>query len=144
MMDKNNTLFFLKNLWLWKCGLPEKQQCNKSQRIDHEFLKLSEWCVEFENYMRNRLLMGAYRYGKLTCSNNYCNNNNCNVSKYNGTKKNYNRIDSIIKRAELYLQNGNDEHLVDIANLVMCEFIEGRHTNKHFESIDDGIHTEAV
>lgn len=121
-MDKQ---FFFKNLWLWKCGKSEKQPMKK---INFESLKKSEWCKEFETLMRNRLLMGAFRYGEMNSPN----------------KPKYDRINSIIKRLELYQKNGNDEHLVDVANIAMMEFIEGDHPKKHFKSIDDGIHTNEI
>ena len=47
-----------------------------------------------------------------------------------------------IQKAKLYQETGNDEILVDIANLAMVEFIEGNHPNKHYKAVDDGIHTE--
>ena len=49
-------------------------------------------------------------------------------------------MDSILKRATEYLETGNDELLVDIANLGMKEFSVGNHSKKHFKSIDDGEH----
>lgn len=80
----------------------------------------------FEKLIRNRLIMGAIRYGLL---------------KEKGKKK-YNRIDSIRQRLTLYEETGNAEHLVDCANLCLCEFEEPGHKNFHFESIDDGMHTK--
>jgi len=88
-------------------------------------LCISEWCDEFEQLMRNRLIMGSLRYGKLGSPN----------------KPQYNRMDSIQRRVEKYIKTGNLEHLVDIANISLVEFVEGNHTKKHFNSIDDGEHT---
>jgi len=87
-------------------------------------LRESEWSDEFEELMRNRLLMGYYRYGPFNTQN----------------KTTKEVLDSIIFRANKYLDNGNDELLVDIANLAMKEFAVGTHKNKHFQSEDDGIH----
>ncbi len=84
----------------------------------------SEWSIKFEKLMRNRLVMGAFRYGNL----------------YAGNKHQYDRISAIIARAQQYQLEGNDELLVDIANLCLIEFEIGKHPKKHFTSIDDGPH----
>lgn len=68
--------------------------------------------------------MGYFRYGPM------------------GKKPGYDNIGSVKKRIELYEQTGNLEHLVDIANLAMVEFVEGQHPNRHFSASDDGIHVE--
>lgn len=84
----------------------------------------SEWCAQFEKYMRNRLLMGYFRYGPM------------------GKKPGYDNIGSAKKRLELYEQTGNLECLVDIANLMMVEFLESDHPLKHFCATDDGEHVQ--
>jgi len=86
----------------------------------------TQWSSEFEILMRNRLAMGFFRYGPL---------NNQPAGKYDN-------IGSIRKRLALYEETGNDEILVDIANVAMVEFLNGNHPNKHFNAEDDGIHTE--
>ena len=91
-------------------------------------LEKSEWSQEFETLMRNRLLMGALRYGLL------------------GSKKkaNYDRVGSIQKRIALYAQTGNTELLVDAANLCLLEFVDGSHPLKHFHAIDRTDDNNAV
>lgn len=113
--------FFLDNLWRWKCGLPELDEPLKPEPMNTEDLRKSEWSEEFETLMRNRLVMGAFRYGKIGDKN----------------KPVYDRIESIERRARKYRETGNKEFLVDIANLCLLEFVEGE---GHFESIDDGEH----
>ena len=124
-----DTQFFLNNLWKWKCGLPEDDY-NQAKTVDktmtYESLRKTEWSDEFENLMRNRLLMGAFRYGKIREQN----------------KPNYMRMQSAERRMKLYEETGNDELLVDIANLCLLEFMIGKHPKKHFNSIDDGEHAE--
>lgn len=117
---------YLSNLWRWKCGLDENELLSKPNPISIQELQLSEWSYDFEKLMRNRLIMGAFRYGKLHAKG----------------KPQYDRIESCIKRLRRYQETGNKEYLVDTANLCLMEFEEG---NGHFESIDDdNIHCEII
>jgi len=90
-----------------------------------EQLEKSQWSDEFEHKMRNRLLMGAFRYGILG----------------DPEKPKYDNIPSIKRRVDTYVETGNTEHLIDAANICLVEFVEGEHSNKHFRAVDDGIHT---
>lgn len=90
-------------------------------------LEASEWSPEFERLMRNRLIMGALRYGKLGAPN----------------KTKYDRTKSMARRLSLYQQTGNMELLVDIANLCLCEFVECHHPLRHWHVVDGGEHVEA-
>ncbi len=45
-----------------------------------------------------------------------------------------------LKGPKEYIETGNDELLVDVANLCMKEFAVGNHPKKHFNSVDDGEH----
>jgi len=83
------------------------------------------WSGEFEQLMRNRLIMGAFRYGPLKRQK----------------KGAFDIIPSIHARLQMYVDTGNLEHLVDCANLCLVEFEKGTHPKKHFASIDDGHHT---
>ena len=74
--------------------------------------------------------MGTFRYGKWQ------------DNKKEGKK--FDRIGSIQNRLDKYKQDGNDEHLVDIANLSMIEFSIGEHPKKHFGTIDDGEHVKQI
>ena len=91
-----------------------------------EELERTEWCSDFEQKCRNRMIMGALRYGRLRAKG----------------KPQYDRIASARKRLDIYEATGNDEHLVDVANLCRLEYVEGTHPLKHFSSVDDGEHTE--
>lgn len=93
----------------------------------YEDLVKSEWSPLFERFMKNRLVMGALRYGKFNPK----------------SRGKYNRVDSIRQRIELYSDDGNGEHLVDIANICMCEFVEQNHPKYHFNAADDKNHQEA-
>lgn len=87
-------------------------------------LKQSEWSRNFENLMRNRLLMGAFRYGLLRAKG----------------EQGYDLIASMRRRIELYNETGNLEYMVDVANLAMLEFEWPSKRNAHFSSVDDGEH----
>jgi hypothetical protein len=91
-----------------------------------DILQKTEWSEEFENFMRNRLIMGRFRYGPF---------------------QNINRtpeavIENIKLRADKYIKERNTEYLVDIANLCMKVFVVDDHPRKHFKSEDDKNHTK--
>lgn len=92
----------------------------------YDELKLSEWSNKFEQFMRNRLIMGAFRYGKM---------------KRPGKPK-YDRVTSMRQRLDLYELDGNMEILVDVANLCMVEFVEENHPKAHWKAQDDGLHPD--
>lgn len=92
---------------------------------DCQKLRRSEWSPGFEKKMRNRLILGAYRYGLLN----------------DPEKPKFDRVEDAIKRIELYKKTGNMEYLVDVANLMLLEYEESEHPNQHFGSVDDGHHT---
>ena len=119
--------FFIRNLWRWAAGLPELKLPEVQRRPDLTLLSKTEWSPEFEKLMRNRLLMGAYRYGLLRASG----------------KPQYDRIRSAKDRLDAYISTGNLEHLVDVANMMLPEFVEGKHPLRHFTASDDGpLHAE--
>ena len=95
---------------------------------DLDSLKQTEKSERFETLCHNRLIMGAFRYGQLNKAG----------------KAKYNRIDSIRQRLDLYDATGNQEHLVDIANLCMLEFEEPNHADAHWSAADDGVHTQVL
>ena len=114
--------FFVANAWRWAAGLPEID--SPEPLPDLAELRRTEWCDEFEKAMRDRLVMGAFRYGRLRASG----------------KPSYSRIASILKRPADYERHGNLEKLVDIANLCLCEFVEGEHPRRHWSSLTEGDH----
>jgi hypothetical protein len=119
--------FFLENLWRWKCGLPEYGK-PINETVSFNELKKTEWSEEFEKLMRNRLIMGALRYGRINVAD----------------KPIYDRVASMIRRLHKYQESGNKEFLVDVANLSLLEFEECKHPKAHFNSIDDGEHVQIV
>jgi hypothetical protein len=116
--------WFLRDSWLYHTTGGELQTQPRSVLKLSE-LERSEWSTEFETLMRNRLLMGALRYGRLGREG----------------KRKFNRVEDVIRRLMSYEETGNLEHLVDSANLLMAEFVEGDHPLRHWVSVDDGEHT---
>ena len=99
------------------------------RRLMQTELYRTEWCDQFEIYMRNRLVMGALRYGRM----------------HDHSQPKRDHIKDIIKRAKRYLADGNQEHLIDVANLAMIEFVRpGSHAAPHWSPVDDGDHCGAV
>ena len=80
-------------------------------------------CPRFEQYRKNRMIMGYFRYGSLQ-------------SQIGRAK--YDNVGSIEKRLSIYKSDHNREHLVDIANLAMIEF--ATHPEYPFRPSDDGLH----
>lgn len=115
---------YLIDLWKDLSGIVTKDKDNSMPLLCE--LARSEWSKDFENMMRYRLIMGAFRYGKM----------------HEFGKAQYDRVGKIKSKVELYARTGNLEYLVDIANIAMMEFEEGDHPNRHFESVDYKDHTE--
>lgn len=81
---------------------------------------------EFLRLMGHGVTMGRFRYGPIRGS---------------GLPPTKN-IHEIRKRITLYEETGNQEHLVDVANFAMVEYMKPCHPNPHFEASDDGVHAE--
>lgn len=105
-----------------RAGLNEKPK----PRYNLSDLERSEWSPKFEHLMRCNLLMGALRYGT--------------IEENRKRKKKYNRLDSVRKRLDRYSMTGNDELLVDCANLLLLEFELGQHPHKHYAGADTREH----
>jgi hypothetical protein len=88
-------------------------------------LRRTERNPEFEELRMNRMIMGAFRYGRLGAA----------------AKPQWNRVEDMIRRLRGYQQDGNAEHLVDVANLAQLEFTEGEHNG--VLATDDKQHVSA-
>lgn len=91
-------------------------------------LRKSEWSVEFETYMRNRMVMGAFRYGPI-------------ADQDFGM---YDLPAEIHKRVCRYERTRNLECLVDAANLCLIAFLHGQRIGETMQSEDDGEHAEVL
>lgn len=89
-------------------------------------LRKTEWCDEFEQLMRNRLLMGAFRYGLMK----------------DKLKQAWKLIPSIRRRLDKYEETGNLEMLVDVANLCLIEFMIPSVPGAALRPEDDVEHVE--
>lgn len=89
-------------------------------------LAATEWSSRFEQLMRNRLIMGAIRYGRFR-----------DGAK---TKATYDLVGAVRGKVELYAKTGNAEYLVDAANYCLLEFEFGTHPRRHFHARDDHDH----
>jgi len=87
-------------------------------------LRSTERSESFETFRMNRKIMGALRYGLFGALN----------------KRSWDRLAAMENKIRLYRADGNDEHLIDIANYAELEYAEGNHSKKHFNSIDDSNH----
>ena len=129
MKGDGRTKLHLQNLWRWSCGLeeyPYPEDVVGTLPSPREIGE-SQWCNEFEQLMRNRIIMGTFRYGALR-----------------GGGGTYDNIQSAIDRLVLYQDSGNKEHLVDAANLCLVEWVEEVHPDAHWCATDDGIHKEKM
>lgn len=99
---------------------------NPKKLPTYDEIMFSNWSPEFELLMRNRLRFGYFRYGPLK-------------DQKKGIMDN---IGSIRDRINIYEHTGNDELLVDVANIAMVEYMKGDHPLKHFKSEDDGEHVQ--
>ena len=87
-----------------------------------DWLYTHSWDDYFECLMRNRLVMGTYRYGGVE-----------REPRKGHTESFYKIVDNKLK---LYADTGNTEMLVDLANMALMEYLMGDHPLKHFKALD--------
>ncbi len=79
-----------------------------------------DFSEEFIQLMKNRILTSHYKYGWI-----------CDT--YPGLAD---AVACLDQRLTLYRESGNTEHLVDVANFAMIEFMRPRHPQAHFKGTD--------
>jgi hypothetical protein len=84
-------------------------------------------CEEFSKLCRSRMTQGYYRYHHDLNSNE---------------PGNYDAVTSAILRLRKYQETGNQEHLVDVANLMLVEFKLPTHPRPYFQALHDEGHSE--
>lgn len=117
------TLDHIRRRLLQQAGIP-----TWDGKLDDIKRRIMSRLIPFVVLMYNRLVLGHMRYGPLD-------------GQRQG-KPIHDHAESIRARLDLWEQDGNDEHLVDIANLAFCEYIEGCHPKKHFSAADDSTHVK--
>ena len=98
---------FFKDLWREYSGRKTAEE-----KCVYEDIVRTEWSLEFETLMRNRLIMGAMRYGLLGSPD----------------KPKWDRMARAEAELELFRKDRDKERLVDIANMMLLEFVEGEGT----------------
>ena len=88
---------------------------------DLDSLRRTEWFPEFEQLMRNRLIMGAFRYQLFK------------DKAGSGSLM----FEYLKQKVAVYEETGNREALVDIANMAGLEFTFPSHPNAHWVAGDD-------
>lgn len=91
-------------------------------------LERTEWSPDFERLMRNRLMLGSIRYGRLGSHGT------------RGGKPLWDYVTNAIAMLQEFKATGNVELLVDSANACLLEYVDGRHPLRHFQSADGGGH----
>jgi hypothetical protein len=94
-----------------------------------ESLRLTEWCHEFEELRRNRMIIGAFRYGLLA-----------SPEKWGSPTCKYDLLGGLEKKVAEYRNTGNLEALVDAGNYLMLEFMHPSHESARFDPKDDHYH----
>lgn len=79
-----------------------------------------DFSEDFIQKMRNRIVVSHYKYGWMRDTYPEIGD----------------AIASLKERLELYEKTGNLEHLIDVANFAMIEFMLPRHPKAHFEAQD--------
>ena len=111
------------------------QECwLKADAVPMDMAGMSElqWDSEEWQYilslMKNRMMMGGYRYGPTK------------------TQKpgEFNDMADIKTRLALHELDGNMEHLMDAANTTILACLKKTHPNFHFTPTDDGVHAERI
>lgn len=128
----NSLQHFFHNAWRWKFDLPEVEEFHdpfeKGKVPEIEDIAKLKFKEEFVLLMRNRMIMGYFRYG---------------ANKPEVIRK-LDFITSAKQRIERYERDGNLEHLVGAANILRMEFEMPHHPNAHWQSIDDGEHSHNI
>jgi hypothetical protein len=76
--------------------------------------------------MRNRLVMGAFRYGLMEHT----------------LKQHWDIFGYLQSKVAEYAATGNKELLVDIANMAGLEFMAPSHPLAHWQPLDDSYHCQ--
>lgn len=116
MRERN---WYKQNRWRLEHQLPERKNNELPSLAE---LKETEWCQEFDNLAKGKMIQAAFRYGLLR-------NNNA-----------FDFIESMKKKISRYEQTHNLELMVDIRNYAMLEFIKPKYADAYYHNEDDTEH----
>lgn len=114
---------FFENSWRENAGLLPRQRPENVE--DLATLSETEWSKEFEQLMRNRLIMGRFRYGRLHSS-----------LDLDAKLRRASRV--LLSLVQEYKATGDIEMLVDLANFAMVEYVRAKRAGAKLASEDDG------
>lgn len=117
---KTVTELIREHLYYNICGVPVSEQ----KMPDLNELSKTETNELFFQLMRNRLIIGAFRYGLMK----------------NKDKGAYDLLEALKRKLGNYIATGNLEYLVDAANYLLLEFTFPHVNNAHFNATDDTDH----
>jgi hypothetical protein len=97
-------------------GVTLMSKCNSAAIVPG-----TEFCEEFVGGMRNRMAVSFHKYGPVA----------------EAYPHRVDAIGSLSVRLQKYVETGNTEWLIDVANFAMIEFMHPRHPDAHFQGTDD-------
>ena len=101
------------------------------QTYTRDEMEALQWGEEWQHIlflMKNRMIMGGYRYSPTSLQK----------------PREFDNIADVKRRLDLYEVEGNMEYLIDAANITIIECLKKSHPNFHFNPIDDGVHAERI
>jgi hypothetical protein len=118
--------FFLRNLWRWKCGLPDEElqpfSWTRSPIPSLESLRQTEWCEEFDKLAKGKMIQASFRYGLFD------------------KNKKYDFVEAMKNKIALYEKTHNLELLVDARNYCMLEFKKPKYPDAYYYCENDTEH----
>lgn len=95
------------------------------RKLEEQFpdILATEWSYRFEHLQKSAMITSFHKYGKVTANHSKDNNH-------------MPAIENLKKRLERYLETGNTEFLVDVANFAMIEYMNPQHPNAHYKFTD--------
>jgi hypothetical protein len=107
---------------LQRCGMPHYTM---------EEMAAIQWGDDWQeilDLMKNRMIMGGYRYGPHR----------------NQRPGQFDNVADAKRRLGLHDDDGNMEHLLDAANITILACLKKAHKDFHFTPIDDGVHAKEL
>lgn len=91
--------------------------------MTREEVLVTEYSDRFDELRKNRMVFSYPKYGPI---------------RTNYGQGYIDAVASLEKSLELYKETGNAEHLCDLSNFAMIEFMYPHHKDAHFKTINNG------